>query len=101
MSLIALTLLTTLLLAPESQDKTPPAPQQEGDGKKKKDEAKKAEDQKSEPQFRLDDHPSIHFGKGTHLDFRARFAFDWDDSEAPSDDPSEVSTIYLGQKRIR
>ena len=101
--MIAAALLTTLLLAPglPDQDKTPPAPQQEGDGKKKKkDDGKKADEKKSEPEFRLDDHPSIHFGKGTHLDFRARFATDWSDSEAPSDDPTEVSSIDLGKKRL-
>ena len=52
------------------------------------------------PSFRLDDHPSIHFGKGTHLDFRARFAADHTDSEAPTDDPLETSSIDLGKKRI-
>lgn len=53
------------------------------------------------PVFRLDDeHPSVHFGKGTHLDFRARFAADRTSSEASSADPVEVSTIDLGKKRI-
>ena len=45
--------------------------------KKKDDEPKGAQKPKTEyPFFRVDDHPSIHFGKGSHLDFRARFAAD-------------------------
>ena len=69
--------------------------------KKKKDDKKDAKKPKTEyPFFRLDDHPSIHFGKGTHLDFRARFAADVDDSDAPTDDPVETSNVDLGKKRI-
>jgi phosphate-selective porin OprO and OprP len=69
--------------------------------KKKKDTPKEQKKPKEEfPFFRLDDHPSIHFGKGTHLDFRARFAADQSNSEAPSDDPLESSSIDLGKKRI-
>jgi phosphate-selective porin OprO/OprP len=80
-----------------------PAQQAEPTDKtKKKKDADKAEKKPKEeyPFFRLDDHPSIHFGKGTHLDFRARFAAELTDSEAPSDDPLETSSIDLGKKRI-
>src|SRR5688500_14933399 len=52
------------------------------------------------PQFRLDDHPSIVFGKGSHLDLRARFSVDKADSEASTDDPAETSTTDLGKRRI-
>lgn len=53
------------------------------------------------PSFRLDgDHPSVHLGKGTHLDFRGRFAADRTASDASSDDPVERSTIDLGKKRL-
>lgn len=53
------------------------------------------------PSFRLDGgHPSVHFGKGTHLDFRGRFAADKTDSDASTDDPVERSTIDLGKKRL-
>lgn len=65
--------------------------------KKKKDGDGKGEEK---PVFRLDDHPSIHFGKGTHLDLRARFAADATDSEASTADPTETSTIDLGKKRL-
>lgn len=53
------------------------------------------------PSFTLaGDHPSIHFGKGSHLDFRGRFAAGRTGSDAPSDDPLKTSSITLGQKRI-
>ena len=53
------------------------------------------------PRFRLgDDHPEIDFGKGSRLEFRARFAADRSDSEASTADPAEASTIDLGKKRI-
>lgn len=65
---------------------------------KKVKEPKAAGDGK--PVFRFDDHPSIHFGKGSHIDFRARFAADKTDSEASTADPAETSTIDLGKKRI-
>jgi phosphate-selective porin OprO/OprP len=53
------------------------------------------------PRFRLgDDHPEIDFGKGSRLEFRARFAADHTDSEASTADPVEASTIDLGKRRI-
>jgi phosphate-selective porin OprO/OprP len=68
--------------------------------KKKKDTPKEKKPKEEYPSFRLDDHPSIHFGKGTHLDFRARFAADHSDSEASTADPVEASSIDLGKKRL-
>ncbi|HYT67698.1 MAG TPA: porin [Vicinamibacterales bacterium] len=64
--------------------------------------AEENKDKKAEtyPVFRLGDHPSIVFGKGSHLDFRARFSADKSDSEASTEDPAETSTIDLGKKRI-
>ncbi len=71
---------------------------EDGKQKKGKDKNDKNEDK---PVFRLDDdHPSLHFGKGSHLDFRARFAADKADSEASTADPLETSTIDLGKKRL-
>src|SRR5688572_1753368 len=70
-------------------------------GQKKPKPKPKPEKPKEEyPQFRLDDHPSIVFGKGSHLDLRARFSFDKADSEASTDDPAETSTTDLGKRRI-
>ena len=61
----------------------------------------KDKDKNAYPFFRLDDdHPSLHLGKGTHLDFRGRFAADGTDSEASTADPAETSTIDLGKKRL-
>jgi len=38
--------------------------------------------------FRWDDHPSLYFGKSTHIDFRARIQTHVLDSDAPIGDPS-------------
>jgi phosphate-selective porin OprO/OprP len=97
--------LLIVLSRPAAAQPPPQEPTQQADPpdktKKKKDTPKAAKKPKEEyPSFRLDDHPSIHFGKGTHLDFRARFAADKADSEAPSDDPDETSSSDLGKKRI-
>ena len=56
--------------------------------------------EKTYPAFELNDHPSIVFGKGSHLDFRARFSADYDESEASTDDPAERSALDLGKKRL-
>lgn len=53
------------------------------------------------PFFRLDDdHPALHLGKGTHIDFRGRFAVDGDHSEASTEDPEERASVDLGKKRL-
>src|SRR5689334_7348429 len=73
----------------------------DGQGKKKKKEDGKGKKKSDEyPQFKLDDHPSIHFAKGTHLDFRGRFAADVKDADAPDADTTEASAIDLGTKRL-
>ena len=89
--------------------KTEDTQEKAGDKKKKKKDDAQKEDGKKEkkpkksdeyPQFKLDDHPSIHFGKGTHLDFRGRFAADVNSSDAPDADNTESSAIDLGKKRL-
>lgn len=97
--------LLVVLTRPEAAETSRQEPSQQAEPtdkpKKKKDTEKAGKKPKEEfPSFRLDDHPSIHFGKGTHLDFRARFAADYTDSEAPSEDPLETSAVDLGKKRI-
>jgi phosphate-selective porin OprO and OprP len=95
--------LLVVLTRPAGAETTPTPIQQAAPPtktKKKKDPEKEKKPKDQFPSFRLDDHPSTHFGKGTHLDFRARFAADSTDSEAPSDDPIETSSIDLGKKRI-
>ena len=82
------------------QDTHQAEPKKKTEDGKKQDGKKQDEKKDAKPAFRLDDHPSIHFGKGSHLDFRARFAADKTDSEASTAAPAETSTIDLGKKRI-
>jgi phosphate-selective porin OprO and OprP len=96
-------LLGVLLAAPQAPapptetGQTPAEKKDTGKKKKKKDDEQKAD---KYPEFKLDDHPSIHFGKGTHLDFRGRFSADIKDLEAPEADTTETSAIDLGKKRL-
>ena len=110
--------LLAVLLSPAAagpQGASPQAAQAEGEtkppkqakdtkGAKSPKEPKEAAEQKKEepkyPFFRLDDHPSFHFGKGTHLDLRGRFAADVLDSDAPDPDDTETASIDLGKKRL-
>jgi phosphate-selective porin OprO and OprP len=103
-------LLALMLAAPAGPGQGPEAGKQEAakptkedgkkeDGKKVKQKKEKKKDDEY-PQFTLDDHPSIHFAKGTHLDFRGRFAVDGHDSDAPDADTTETSAIDLGKKRL-
>jgi phosphate-selective porin len=70
--------------------------------KKKKEDGKKEDkkEKKTYPYFQLDEHPSIHFAKGTHLDFRARFAADDSNTQATDLNDAELSTFDLGKKRL-
>lgn len=82
--------------APAPQNPSAPA-----DGAAQKPEAKTKKADEPKPIFRLgDDHPEIDLGKGSKIALRARFAADRTDSEASTADPSEVSTIDLGKRRI-
>lgn len=81
-----------------SQPQAAPAAEKNKKKKKKEKKEKKAKD--SFPQFRLDDHPSVHFGKGTHLDFRGRFTVEAKDSDAPPDNPDDTAAVDLGKKRL-
>jgi phosphate-selective porin OprO/OprP len=76
--------------------------QKKDEGKDKKDKKPKSgkKGESKYPEFKLDDHPSIHFAKGTHLDFRGRFAADVKDSNAPDADTTERAAIDLGKKRL-
>jgi phosphate-selective porin OprO/OprP len=75
-------------------------PGKKGSGKKEDGKDKKKKKAKDYPQFKLDDHPSIHFGKGTHLDFRGRFTPEWQTSDAPPDKPEDTASVDLGKKRL-
>jgi len=52
-----------------------------------------------QPTFRWDDHPSIRFGRGTHIDFRARFQGDMRKSDAPLSD-EDTSSFDIARRRI-
>jgi len=52
-----------------------------------------------QPTFRWDDHPSIRFGKGTHLDFRARFQADLRRSDAPLTD-EDTADFDIARRRL-
>jgi phosphate-selective porin OprO and OprP len=100
MSLVLLAIIATLsgqsLVSGQPADST----QKESPDKTPKKKAAKKDSKKDTPTFRLDEHPSIHFGKGTHLDFRARFSADGANSEAPFGDPPETSTLDFRQRRV-
>lgn len=86
---------------PPAQDKrlTPDHGSQAADTAKPK--PAKAREPETFPRFHLnDDHPGIDFGKGSRLDFRARFAADVTDSEASTADVVDTSAIDLGTKRV-
>ena len=79
----------------------PKEEEQAKDGTKSAEQSKKPKPKQTYPFFRLDDdHPALHLGKGTHIDFRGRFAVDGDHSEASTEDPEERANVDLGKKRL-
>jgi phosphate-selective porin OprO/OprP len=89
-------LLILLRPLPALPQKVPPSE----DGSAQKPDAGQTP-AKPKSKFRLgDDHPEIDLGKGSRLEFRARFAVDGSDSEASTEDPLEKSNIDLGRRRI-
>ena len=52
-----------------------------------------------QPTFRWDDHPSIRFGRGTHIDFRARFSTDVRRSDAPLPD-EDIGAFDIARRRV-
>lgn len=89
-------LLILMRAAPPPQN--PAAPSERAE---QKPDAKTKKPDKPKPIFKLgDEHPEFDLGKGSRLELRARFAADRSDSDASTADPSEVSTIDLGKRRI-
>src|SRR5262245_37921995 len=94
--------------APKTEDKKTEDGKKQKDSKKKKESKEDSKEQKPKeekpkkkhPYFEVADQPAINFGKGTHLDFRARFAADESDSEAADLNDAEVTTFDLGKKRL-
>ena len=76
-------------------------PQNEQAEQKPKPKPKpKGEKPKEEyPRFRLDEHPSIVFGRGTHLDLRARFSVDEADADVVAE-ATDSPTSDIGKRRI-
>ena len=81
----------------------------EPEKEKAKEKAKKKGNEKDKPEdhgFRWDDHPSWHFGKGSHVDFRFRLQADVKDSDAPLPEnqdgavDTEASEIDIARRRI-
>jgi phosphate-selective porin OprO and OprP len=81
----------------ESADKT-----KKKDKDKEKDQSAKAPKAPKEqkPEFRFEDHPSLHIAKGTHIDFKARVQRDVTRSDAVTADAGEFETVDLGRRNI-
>jgi phosphate-selective porin OprO/OprP len=84
---------------PQAQAQAEPA---DKTTKKEKDQAAKPPKAPKEqkPEFRFEDHPSLHIAKGTHIDFKARVQQDVTRSEATSADAGEFETQDLGRRVI-
>jgi phosphate-selective porin OprO/OprP len=81
----SVTFLFATCLAAAAQDKQ---------AKPKKDK------QAREGVFEWDDHPSLRFGKGTRIDFRARLAGELRDSEAPFDGDEATDSLDIAKRRL-
>jgi phosphate-selective porin len=78
-----------------------PAQTEPADKTKKKDKDQAAKAPKEEkPAFRFEDRPSLHLGKGTRIDFRARVQQDVARSDATTADAGEFETDDLARRVI-
>jgi phosphate-selective porin OprO/OprP len=55
---------------------------------------------KKPDRFRWEDHPTVHLGKGTRIDFRARFQGDLRASDAPIDAAEEDAGLDIARRRV-
>jgi phosphate-selective porin len=90
---------------PDTQQATQQAPPEEKTKKKKDKDAPKApkkpkKPKKEYPEFRFDDHPSVHFAKGTHVDFKARDQEDVTQSDASTTSAGEFETIDFAKREV-
>jgi phosphate-selective porin OprO/OprP len=94
---------------PASAPPQPPAQTESADKTKKKDKDKEKEQdaakapkepKEQKPEFRFEDHPSLHIAKGTHIDFKARVQQDVTRSDAATADAGEFETDDLGRRSI-
>jgi phosphate-selective porin len=81
---------------------TPRVDTQQAEPKEKKPKKEKAAKKPKEtyPFFRLDDHPSLHLAKGTHIDFRARVQEDVTRSDASTASAGEFATVDIGKRMV-
>ena len=84
---------------------TPPRPQTQQadptDTTKKKDKDQEPKKPKTEyPFVDFKDHPSLHLGKGSHIDFRARIQEDVTRSDAVTTDAGEFESVDIGKRAI-
>lgn len=98
--------LLVVLTRPGPASPPPQAPGQteSADTTKKKDKEQDAKAPKppkeDKPEFRFEDHPSLHIAKGTRIDFKARVQEDVTRSDAPTADAGEFETVDLGRRII-
>lgn len=82
--------------APALQDEPAQGPSKKKAKKKKK--VKTAE--VTYPSFRLADHPSVYFAKGTHIEFRAHLHQDVERSEASTASAGDNATIDIARRNV-
>ena len=92
---------------PASPPPQAPPQTESADKTKKKDKEQDAkapkapkEPKEQKPEFRFEDHPSLHIAKGTHIDFKARVQEDVTRSEAATADAGDNDTEDLGKQVI-
>ena len=100
--LLALVAQTSAASSAQSGAPSPPPQEEPAQGKsKKKAKKKKAKaDETTYPSFRLGDHPSIYFAKGTHVEFRAHVHEDVERSEASTATGGDNATIDIAKRGV-
>ena len=77
--------------APKSREQDP----QQADAKQKEEAEKKPDDKVG---FRWKGYPSLHLGKGTHVDLRARVQLDARGADSPGNDSDEPETDFARRR---
>jgi phosphate-selective porin OprO/OprP len=77
--------------APSSREQDP----QQADAKQKEEAEKKQDDKVG---FRWKGYPSLHLGKGTHVDLRARVQLDARGADSPGNDSDEPETDFARRR---
>ena len=84
----------------QSTSATPGTASDQSERERKKKDKKDEEEQKPEDKvgFRWKGYPSLHLGKGTHLDLRARVQFDARDTDSPRDADDEPESDFARRR---